>query len=70
LTEIKTLLEESFLTVTPGIKTKPMDGNQTRFTTPKEALNNGSKFLVIGRPITASENPLKSLEKIIEDINL
>ena len=47
MTEIKTFLEESFLTIAPGIRTKPMDGNQTRFATPKEALNNGSNFLVI-----------------------
>ena len=44
MTEIKTFLEESFLTIAPGISTKPLDGNQTRFATLKEALKNGSNF--------------------------
>jgi orotidine-5'-phosphate decarboxylase len=39
----------------------PLDDNQTRTLTPKEALDKGSDFLVIGRPITTSDNPLQSL---------
>ena len=38
--------------------------------TPKEALSNGPGFLVIGRPITHSLNPLESLNQIQCDIGL
>ena len=36
--------------------------------TPKEAINLGADFLVIGRPITASKNISKSLNEIYESI--
>ena len=64
------LLEESFLTVTSGIRTSSIYDNQARVTTHEVVLKKWSNFLVIGRPITTSTNPLKSLERIIEDINL
>ena len=47
----------------------PLDDDQTRTTTPKEALDKGSDFLVIARPITASNNPLQSLQRIFLDID-
>ena len=55
---------EDFALVTPGIR-RPEDnqGDQKRVVGPREALANGSDYLVIGRPITASENPLRALEQ-------
>tara|TARA_B100001029_G_scaffold164587_1_gene155585 strand:- start:278 stop:967 length:690 start_codon:yes stop_codon:yes gene_type:complete len=70
VSEIKRLFGNDFITVTPGIRPVSTEDDQTRVSTPQEAIKNGSDYLVIGRPITASKNPLESLEKILRDINL
>ena len=70
VSEIKRLLGDDFIAVTPGIRPVSADDDQTRVSTPQEAIKNGSDYLVIGRPITESKNPLESLEKILRDINL
>ena len=67
--KIKTRLGKDFLTVTPGIRTSGPDQDQKRVKTAKEALLNGSDYLVIGRPIIQSSNPVKSLSEILEEIN-
>lgn len=67
---IKELCGKEFIAVTPGIRTKKMNDDQSRVSSPKEAINNGSDFLVIGRPITESSNPLKSLNQVLEGIEL
>ena len=56
------------LTITPGIRIKNLDDDQERTMTPKEAIDNGSDFLVIGRPITASSNVKNSLQEIYDSI--
>jgi len=58
----------NLLTITPGIRLKSLDDDQTRVMTPKAAIDNGSDFLVIGRPITASNNIKNSLEEIYDSI--
>ena len=58
----------NLLTITPGIRLKSLGDDQTRVMTPKEAINNGSDFLVIGRPITASNNIKNSLKEIYDSI--
>ena len=58
----------NLLTITPGIRLKSLDDDQTRVMTPKEAIDNGSDFLVIGRPITASNNIKTSLKEIYDSI--
>tara|TARA_B100000686_G_scaffold138101_1_gene145469 strand:- start:845 stop:1528 length:684 start_codon:yes stop_codon:yes gene_type:complete len=67
---IKNKIGEDFITVTPGIR--PNDSNvndQTRISTPLEAIKNGSDYLVIGRPITKSNDPRSALERIIKEIS-
>lgn len=62
-------IEKNWIYITPGIR--PQSGlkdDQVRIATPKEALQKGSNFLVIGRPITAVKNPKKALDDILEDI--
>lgn len=54
----------SFLSITPGIRLQDSNDDQKRVMTPKKAINLGADYLVIGRPITASENISKSLEDI------
>jgi orotidine-5'-phosphate decarboxylase len=61
---------KDFILVTPGVRPKGSNSNdQSRIMTPKQALEAGSNYLVIGRPITASENPLQSLQQIALEIS-
>ena len=57
---------EKFIIVTPGIRinTDVKSDDQKRIKTPKKALTLGADYLVIGRPITESKNPLKVLKEI------
>lgn len=61
---------EKFLIVTPGIR-HPSDkrDDQKRTMSPKEAIAAGANYLVIGRPIKESKDPLEAVQKIIEDIS-
>ena len=59
---------KSLLSITPGIRLKDLNDDQKRVMTPKEAINLGSDYLVIGRPITSSNNIKKSLNEIYESI--
>ena len=58
----------NLLTITPGIRLKNLDDDQARVMTPKQAIDNGSNFLVIGRPITAADDIKKSLIEIYDSI--
>ena len=67
---IKELLGKEFITVTPGIRSSDsLKDDQSRVSTAKNAIENGSDYLVIGRPITQSDNPVKSLDSIIKEIS-
>ena len=59
---------ESLLSVTPGIRLQDSNDDQKRVMTPKEAVDLGADYLVIGRPITESDNISKSLEEIFLSI--
>lgn len=64
---IKQTCGSSFITVTPGIRPEGCEiGDQSRVMTPQEAFAQGSDYIVIGRPITASPNPRETLEAIIQ----
>ena len=54
----------SLLSITPGIRLRDNNDDQKRIMTPREAIDLGSDYLVIGRPITASDDIGKSLEEI------
>ena len=72
--EVKALREtlgENFNLVTPGIRpTWSTKDDQTRITTPAQAIELGSNYLVIGRPITGADDPMKALELIEEEISI
>ena len=66
---LRNALGKEFCLVTPGIR--PLDASlddQSRVVTPKKALELGSSYLVIGRPITQSATPLETLIKINQEI--
>ena len=58
----------SLLSITPGIRFTPSDDDQRRIMTPKQAIELGADFIVIGRPITESNNISKSLNDLSEQI--
>jgi len=63
-------LGNDFLLVTPGIRPKGNESSdQKRVMTPSDAINAGSSYLVIGRPITQSDSPIKTLEAILTEID-
>ncbi len=56
--------------VTPGIRTGAEKADdQKRTLSPREAMDAGANWLVIGRPISAAENPRVAAEKILESLN-
>lgn len=70
--EVKMLrdnLGKEFKLVTPGIRPAGSDNNdQERVMTPGQAINAGSDYLVIGRPITQAVDPVQVLKNIEEEI--
>ena len=67
---VKKEFGEEFLTVTPGIRPSGSSlDDQSRVSTPSEAIASGSDYLVIGRPITGSEDPKKALEAIYKELS-
>ncbi|MFV0247275.1 MAG: orotidine-5'-phosphate decarboxylase [Mycoplasmatales bacterium] len=55
--------------VTPGIRTKDSSNDdQKRVVSPKEAIELGSDYLVIGRSITNNDNPVEVYNKIINEL--
>ena len=71
--EVKAVREhcsKDFVIVTPGIRPAGSTADdQKRIKPPAEALKDGSDYLVIGRPVTKSDDPLGSLEKILQEIS-
>ena len=59
---------DSLLSITPGIRLKDLNDDQKRVMTPKKAIELGADYLVIGRPITTSDDIKKSLNDIHESI--
>lgn len=72
---IKERLGKGFITVCPGVRPKfTLDSegksgdDQNRIMTPYDAIKSGVDFLVVGRPITKSGNPLEAAEMILKEI--
>lgn len=67
---IRKNLKKRLLIVTPGIRlTKNIKDDQQRIMTPREALEKGSDYLVIGRPITAHPDPSSVVQEIRSQIS-
>lgn len=59
---------KGFLTVTPGVRFADGDiGDQKRVMTPAQAKEIGSDYIVVGRPITAAEDPVAAYERCVKE---
>ena len=59
---------KKFLTITPGVRFADGDiGDQKRVTTPAKAKELGSDYIVVGRPITAAEDPVAAYERCVRE---
>ena len=59
---------KDFLTVTPGVRFADGDiGDQKRVMTPAEAKKIGSDYIVVGRPITASPDPVSAYRRCVSE---
>ncbi len=67
---VKKISSGKLIIVTPGIRPENYNKNddQKRFMSPKKAVNLGANYLVIGRPITQSTNPLLEIKSINSSI--
>ena len=59
---------KKFLTVTPGVRFADGDkGDQKRVTTPAQAKEIGSDYIVVGRPITQAEDPVAAYKRCVSE---
>ena len=66
--KVHTSCGKAFLTVTPGVRFADGDvGDQKRVMTPAQAKEIGSDYIVVGRPITAAQNPVEAYERCIRE---
>ena len=65
---VKDVCNEDFITVTPGIRFDDASkGDQKRVTTPAMAREIGSSYIVVGRPITASDDPVAAHNRCVRE---
>ena len=65
---VKEACGKDFHTVTPGIRfADGVVGDQVRITTPAKAREIGSDFIVVGRPITAAEDPVAAYQRCVAE---
>ena len=66
--KVHSVCGNNFLTVTPGVRFADGDvGDQKRVTTPAKAREIGSDYIVVGRPITAAENPVEAYNRCVKE---
>ncbi len=66
--KVHRICSDSFLTVTPGVRFADGNkGDQVRVMTPEQAKAIGSDYIVVGRPITAAEDPVASYNRCVDE---
>ena len=66
--KVHNLCGKEFLTITPGVRFADGDmGDQKRVMTPEQAKLIGSDYIVVGRPITAAEDPVAAYERCVAE---
>ncbi|MFH1846093.1 MAG: orotidine-5'-phosphate decarboxylase [Candidatus Omnitrophota bacterium] len=67
--EIKEKAGKEFIVVTPGIRPEwAVKGDQKRILTPRQAIQQGADYIVVGRPILEAKDPAKAAALIIEEM--
>ena len=65
---VKEVCGKNFVTVTPGIRfTDSAADDQVRIMTPEKAKSVGSDYIVVGRPITAADDPVAAYERCVRE---
>ena len=65
---VKEACGAEFMTVTPGVRFADGEvGDQVRVTTPERAKEIGSDYIVVGRPITAADDPVAAYERCMRE---
>ena len=65
---VKEACGKEFMTITPGVRFADGEvGDQVRVTTPERAREIGSDFIVVGRPITAADDPVAAYERCMKE---
>jgi len=66
--KVHSVCGDKFVTVTPGVRFADGDvGDQVRVTTPAKAKEIGSDYIVVGRPITAAEDPVAAYRRCVAE---
>ena len=66
--KVHSVCGKEFITVTPGVRFADGDvGDQKRVMTPAQAKEIGSDYIVVGRPITAAEDPVAAYERCVKE---
>ena len=66
---VRKVVEPKFKIVTPGIRLPDQSLNdQQRIATPREALDSGADYIVVGRAVTAERDPRAATERLLEHI--
>ncbi|MEM7209620.1 MAG: orotidine-5'-phosphate decarboxylase [Pseudomonadota bacterium] len=69
--DLRASIGDTFTLVTPGIRrSDSTQDDQKRIVTPRQAVDNGASYLVIGRPITKAKDPAAVLTQINSELNL
>lgn len=71
ITRIREACGPDFRLVTPGVRPEGADtGDQKRVMTPRQAVEAGADWLVIGRPITTAPNPIVAAQHIVDSLTI
>ncbi len=66
--KVHSLCGKDFITVTPGVRFADGEkGDQVRVMTPAQAKEIGSDYIVVGRPVTAAEDPVKAYRRCVSE---
>lgn len=66
---VRRMVPADFLIVTPGVRFRDAaPDDQRRTLTPREALDAGADYLVVGRPITAAPDPVAAARRLLADL--
>ena len=66
--KVHSVCGDGFIAVTPGVRFADGDkGDQVRVTTPEGAKKLGSDYIVVGRPVTQADDPVKAYKRCVKE---